>query len=577
MHYNYSNIYNDAFGGIYMQIFVNQVGYKRDSKKVATVLNGGEYALCDMQGTELYSGSASHVGYDEASGDDTYIFDFSDVCQEGKYQIVNKNDESDKSDVFVINDNVYGQLHKDLIKCLYYQRCGCELKAEHAGIYTHPICHTGKAVLLEDYYDYIAGKRLDEIKEYDMQGGWHDAGDFGRYISPAAVTVGHLLYAFELFEDSFSQSLNIPESGNGIPDVLNEAKYEIDWMLKMQAPDGGAYHKLTAHNHADFIMPQEDHDKFIIFPVSSMATGDYCASMAVASRVYRKYDSVFADKCLEAARKSYEWLKNNDYVGFKNPEGSNTGEYDDVCDLDERMWAYAEMLRTDANGNVAEYKAMLEKLVYSDIPKTDFGWTDVSGFTLLSCLTDAQHRAGKDIEKALMQALYAEADRLVDIANLNGYETTMLPEDYVWGSNMVVANRSILLILAAILADRKDDYGISSNNGAEEYKICSEACLHYLLGRNALGRSYITGFGEHAYHNPHNRVTECDGIDDPMPGWVSGGPFKTPCDPDALSIIEPGTKPMKCHADVVGSYSTNEITIYWNSPVVFMTAYMLNS
>ena len=97
--------------------------------------------------------------------------------------------------------------------------------------------------------------------------------------------------------------------------------------------------------------------------------------------------------------------------------------------------------------------------------------------------------------------------------------------------------------------------------------------LHYLLGRNALDISYVTGFGEHAFRNPHNRPTFADGIDLPMPGWVSGGPYKAPCDPAAIAAIPKGTPPMKCYVDDVGSYSTNEITIYWNSPAVFMTAF----
>lgn len=140
----------------------------------------------------------------------------------------------------------------------------------------------------------------------------------------------------------------------------------------------------------------------------------------------------------------------------------------------------------------------------------------------------------------------------------------MAPEDFVWGSNMVVCNRSMLLILASLL---------SQGDTAEKYRSGALNQLHYLLYRNALDISYVTGFGENAFKNPHNRPTFADGIDLPMPGWVSGGPFKTPCDPAAEAAIAPGTPPMKCYVDDVGSYSTNEITIYWNSPAVFMTAF----
>lgn len=542
-----------------MGIFINQVGYQNDAVKRATCLCGGNYKVINKSsGETAYEGCAVSKGFDETSGDACFIFDFSELKKDGEYYITDGAGNS--SDTFAIGRDVYINLQAALLKCLYFQRCGCTLEEKYAGVYKHACCHTGTAIMLEDYL-----AKNENAAEYEMTGGWHDAGDFGKYISPAAVAVAHLLYAYELFPESLNMNLNIPESDNDIPDILNEVRYELEWMLKMQAPDGGAYHKLTAYNHADFIMPEDDHDQFIIFPVSSIATADYAAALALASRVYRQFDEVFADTCLNAARKAFDWLTKNDYIGFHNPEGSNTGEYDDDCDMDERMWAAAEMLRTDKCGDTKVYADMLKKYVLSEIPKTDFGWTDVAGFTLLSVLTDKEKTADADLYDILAKELHKEADRLVEIINTNGYETGMEADDYVWGSNMVVANRGMLLVLASYL---------SEGENAVNYKTAAETYLHYLLGRNALGRSYITGFGEHAYKNPHNRTSACDGIDEPMLGWVSGGPFKTPCDPDALAVIPAGTPPMKCHADVVGSYSTNEITIYWNSPVAFITAFL---
>ena len=550
-----------------MGIFVNEVGYFKNSVKRATVLAPGEYKVVDKgTGKEVYCDKAFSVGLDASSGDDCYIFDFSNVSGDGSYVIESLNGE-DVSDTFVISNNVYDDLMMNLIKCLHYQRCGCELKKEHVGVYTHACCHSKTSIMLEDYVNKAAAP-----KTFDMTGGWHDAGDFGKYISPAAVTVGHILYAFELYEDKMSMELNIPETGNGIPDCLNEVKYELDWMLKMQDENGGVYHKVTGFNHCAFQMPEDDHDQMLVYAVSSMATGDFAASMAIASRVYRKYDKEYADKTLAAARKAFDWLTKNDYVGFKNPVGSNTGEYKDSSDADERMWAAAEMLRSDPEGNTSAYQEMLEKYVFSDIPKTDFGWTDVAGFTLLSVLTDEKHLAGEKVEKVLYEALFGEADKLIDIMNNSGYELAMEPDDFVWGSNMVVTNRGILFVLAAWLLENKREAAAYTKKEVSDFIKAAQNQANYVLGRNALGRSYVTGFGEHAFKNPHNRPTASDGIDDPMPGWVSGGPFKNFMDPDALREIPKGTKPMKCHADVVGSYSTNEITIYWNSSMVLMMA-----
>ncbi len=551
-----------------MAILCNQAGYLPQGRKTAALTAGERFTVMkvnaesnnitsdsgDLQGQAeqvVMEGNARDAGTDAASGDHVRVADFSELTQEGIYYV--QNELGERSHCFRIGQDVYQELQKDLTKALYYQRCGCALQEAHAGVYTHPECHMQTALLW-----------TDRSIEKEVRGGWHDAGDYGRYISPAAVAVGHLLYAFQLFAESFQDSLNIPESGNGIPDVLNECRYELEWMLKMQDEEGGAYHKLTSERHADFIMPEEDHAQFYLFPVSSMATADYAASMALASRVYRAYDSGFADRLYEAAVKAYGWLDcHPEYVGFRNPESCNTGEYDDVCDLDERLWAAAEMLVTTGE---KKYQVQVDRLLQEELTKTDFGWTDVSGFAALAILTDESHKASAESGAVLKAAVLAEADRLAAVAAQSGYGVAMEPEDYIWGSNMVVLNRGMLLVLAALLAGQEDRKHV--------YEQTALAQMDYLLGMNAVDYSYVTGYGEHAYRHPHNRPTECDGIDLPMPGWVSGGPFKTPCDEVGREQIPEGTPPMKCYLDHAACYSLNEITIYWNTPAIFVAAYI---
>lgn len=551
-----------------MAILCNQAGYLPQGRKTAVLTAGERFTVMkvnaelntitsDSGGTQgqaeqaVMEGTARDAGTDAASGDHVRVADFSGLTQDGIYYV--QNELGERSHCFRIGQDVYQALQKDLTKALYYQRCGCALQEAHAGEYTHPECHMQTAVLWND---------RSIAKE--VRGGWHDAGDYGRYISPAAVAVGHLLYAFQLFPESFQDSLNIPESGNGIPDALNECRYELEWMLKMQDEEGGAYHKLTSERHADFIMPEEDHAQFYLFPVSSMATADYAASMALASRVYRAYDSGFADRLYEAAVKAYGWLdRHPEYVGFRNPESCNTGEYDDVCDLDERLWAAAEMLVTTGE---KKYQDQVDRLLQEELTKTDFGWTDVSGFAALAVLTDESHKASAESRAVLKEAVFTEADRLAAVAAQSGYGVAMEPEDYIWGSNMVVLNRGMLFVLAALLAGQED--------GKHVYEQTALAQMDYLLGMNAVDYSYVTGYGEHAYRHPHNRPTECDDIDLPMPGWVSGGPFKTPCDEVGREQIPAGTPPMKCYLDHAACYSLNEITIYWNTPAIFVTAYI---
>ena len=540
-----------------MGIYVNQVGYPVTGQKIAVSTAPCSFQIVRTDNQRCaYDGVTTEAGYDASSGDTAYHIDFSALKEPGSYYILSGNGE--KSPTFSIAPGVYKSLKRDMMKAFYYQRCGTALTEEYAGEYVHKACHTAPAIFLEDYINKTANPQT-----YDLTGGWHDAGDYGRYSTAAAVALGHLLYAYELFPESLQVNLNIPESGNGIPDILNECLYELKWLLKMQAPDGGVYHKLTAFCHAPFLMPEDDHDPFLIYPVSSMAVADFVAIMCVASRVYASFDISFANKAKEAACKSFEWLINNPYVGFHNPSGSNTGEYGDDCDADERLWAAAEMLRT-CETYEKEALSMLKEYSDPQVSKTDFGWTDVSGFATLSILTDSAAKIPEELQQIFKNALFDCADKLLSVASKSGYLLGMEPEDFVWGSNMVICNRSMLLILASLF---------SAGDKSTAYKETALSHLHYLLGRNALGISYVTGHGENAYKNPHNRPTATDDIELPMPGWVSGGPFKYFCDEKAVELLPKGTPAMKCYVDVIESYSTNEITIYWNSPAVFMCAY----
>lgn len=541
-----------------MGIYLNQVGYITKTKKVATATEKAGFKVVNAQTKEeVFCGEAIAAGYDEAAGEDAYLLDFSALTIPGNYYIENENGE--RSHVFVVSDSPYSKLHKDMLKCFYYQRCGCELKEEHAGVYTHKACHTAPSILLSDYME-----GAENPKTYPMTGGWHDAGDFGRYTTAAATALGDLLYAYELFPDSFKDNLNIPESGNDMPDVLNECMYELEWMIKMQAEDGGVYHKLTAWRHAPFVMPEEDQDPFLIYPVSSMATADYAAVMALAYRIYKEFRPEFAKEALERAKKSWKWLTKHPYVGFKNPEGSNTGEYGDGRDEDERFWAAVELAKADA-GNVEEYLAVAEAYA-GKVSKTDFGWIDMSGFGSIAVLTDKEGVFPESLVNYISEAVFAEGEKLLEVQNKSGYGIALRPGEFNWGSNMGVCNKGMLLVLCALMC---------TEDKTEIYREGALSQLHYLLGRNALDISYVTGHGGNAFKNPHNRPTACDGIDDPMPGWVSGGPNGRPCDEAAMERIPAGTAPMKCYIDHVDSYSTNEITIYWNSPAVFMTAYFI--
>ncbi len=537
-----------------MAIMVNQVGYEADAaSKKGVVSQPGGYTLKNTEGEIVWQGQTGEAVQDPLCGETLYPLDFGSVRTAGKYYL--ENAEGLRSDSFVIGKDVLEGVHNAMIKALYFQRCGCALEEKYAGPYIHAACH------MEDSQIYGEPGQC-----FEARGGWHDAGDYGRYITPAAVTIGHLLYAYQLYPAAFAEQLNIPESGNGMPDVLNECRYELEWMLKMQRKDGGVYHKLTAWRHADFIMPEEDKDTFYAYPVSSMAVADFCACMALASRVYHQAgEKEFAAQMDGAARRAWRWLMENPQpLLFTNPEGSNTGDYGDTTDADERLWAAAEMmLLADFRGEgIQEYVDVLRRILDTGLAVTDFGWTDVAGFAAMAVLTAPRKTAGEEIAQIFRRAVLAEADRLICLRKENAFGMAMGAGDFCWGSNMVVTNRGILLALADTVS-RMD-----------AYREVIQAQIDYLLGKNITGYSFVTGFGDHAYRYPHLRTTAADGIDDPMAGWVSGGPNGKPGDELAIKMIPAGTPPMKCYLDREECYSLNEMTIYWNSSAVFVTAYL---
>ncbi len=532
-------------------IMLNQVGYNPQQKKWVAVEYPGRYQVKNEKGEVVLEVGTKAAIQDPLCALTLYPLDISKLTKNGEYRL--EHEYGDFSRKFAVGEDIYRNVHNAMIKALYFQRCGCALEEKHAGVFKHAACHTDMVSLWSD-----------NSKIFECSGGWHDAGDYGRYITPAAVTIGHLLYAYEKYPQAFEDELNIPESGNGVADVLNECRYELEWMLKMQREDGGVYHKLTSRYHVEFIMPEEDKAPFYAYEVSSMAVADFCASMALAARVYKAVDEAFATKMAEAAKKAWAWLETNPEVLFKNPKDSGTGEYGDYTDKDERLWAAAEMfyLTKALNENTDKFKDSVVELLHADKITYDFGWTDVSGFSLMAILSDKEKTMGEELYKECERLVLMEAQRLLELCKNNAFALAMDGKDFCWGSCMVVTNRGILLSLAYELT------------GKEEYAQVVQNQLDYLLGKNATGYSFVTGFGEGAYKYPHSRPLDADGIDEPVPGLVSGGPNRRPGDPIAKELIPVGTAPMKCFVDRMESYSTNEVTIYWNSSAVYVTAFL---
>ena len=523
-------------------INLNQVGYLPNAVKVA-VMNGD--AITDKAsvvdcatGKAVYEGDVASASMNKSTGRNEARFDFSSVTAPGTYKIVAGDKESFE---FKIGADVYDEAFKASLRMFYLQRCGMELTSDLAGDYAHPACHTEKATI------------FGTSEKIDVSGGWHDAGDYGRYVVSGAKAAADLMLAYKLYPQAFDDALNIPESGNGVPDVLDEVRYELDWLFKMQNSEGGVYHKVTCANFPGFVMPEEETEELIVTPVSTTATADFAAVMAMASTVYAEFDMPYSQRCLDAATRATNYLEKHKSVeGTKNPDGIVTGEYPDDKDIDERIWAYAELYK--ATGETV-YDEEFSKLMQSGAScAADLGWQGVSAYAGYAYLSAPVKGKFYDAVLASFMSGIAEVEAT---ASTDSYNSSL--KEYPWGSNMTIANNGMYVLLYDKIA------------GYQKGDEIARQQLNYLLGTNGTGYCFLTGFGTLSPTTPHHRPSQAKKA--AVPGMVAGGPNQNLEDPYAQNVLA-NTAPALCYADSDQAFSLNEVTIYWNSPVVFLFAYV---
>ncbi len=530
------------------KIFVNQLGYCRYMAKTAVYLGTAyDFSLIDaVTGKTVFSGPIGDPIMDKASSDMVSLIDFSDFCEIGSYYLkVGRR----RSYIFSISESPYRELKTALLKGLYYSRCDV-LDKKFAGEYAHGKCHSDLSPMLDA-----------SAKCIDVSGGWHDSGGYGKFTVCTCVALGHLLYAYSLFPESFREITDIPESGNGIPDILNECRIGLDWLLKMQARDGGVYHKVASIKKVPITMPEEDPTRQYVFPRSHQATTCFCAVMSLASRVFRSFDEALADRFHEASINAWIWLMNNPhYKPFENPPTvavSAAGDFYDDCPDDETFWAVCELYET--TGDKAFHDRICE--LYGRVNTAGFVNRDNGGFGAAAYLFGNMPR-NEYIEQSMKLQLRVKADNLYSLSRQSGYGTAKSVDDYVRGSNMYSMTDCISLILAYRIFD------------CDEYlqTVCEQ--VSYILGKNPMGICYVTGFGSSSVKRPHHRPSEADDVEEPVPGLLVCGPNKYADDNFSQWNIPSEAPPAKCYYDILYSFSTNETTIYCNSAAVFVTGFL---
>ncbi|MFZ0732743.1 MAG: glycoside hydrolase family 9 protein [Candidatus Sulfotelmatobacter sp.] len=550
-----------AADGKNVQIKVDQVGYLPVSPKLAlvTVQASTFEVKRASDNSTVFKGELSKPSQDADTGDSVQVADFSKLKKSGTYYL--EVPGVGQSWTFSVGPDVFSRTYYLAMRGFYGQRCGTavDLGPEFPG-YSHPACH------LKGEFHASSGKQ----GERDNVGGWHDAGDYGRYVVNSGISTGTVLWTWEIFGPKLKKiNLQIPESGNGSPDILNEARWNLEWMLKMQDDDGGVWHKQTSEHFAGFVMPEDDHLPSEVIGTgqqpykSTCATADLAAVAAIAARVYSPFDVKFAAQNLEAARKAWLWTEKYPNVTFANPPGISTGEYGDSSCSDERLWAAAELWRTTGEKTYNDYVVKQYPDFRSTLEKpAPEGWSDVAAMGLWTYALGSRKGDDATVVADIRKRTSQAAKAIVESTAKNPYRVSLRTSDYVWGSNGVAASYGVELLVANVLTPDPSFVETALDN------------LHYLLGRNTFSLSWVTQVGENPYRHPHHRPSAADKNEEPWPGLLSGGPNAGRQD-DVLKRLPAGLPPAKVYADNTGSYASNEIAINWQASLVFLLAGVL--
>ena len=622
------------------KILVNQIGYVKGlAKKATLVVDKGDNTpktfniINAKTGKTVYTGKTTPKGADEDSGDYVHIIDFSDFNTElgdyvagetnnGAYYIECDGEKSYKFNIGAGSSTksnwLYEGMLADALNYFYQNRSGVDVEAKYiTSGDKETLAHKGGhnpdvAYIQNDWIKAYKGDGSDVQKSngtIDVTGGWYDAGDHGKYVVNGGISVWTLQNMYErakLVDKDTSKfddgSMSIPENNNGAPDLLDEARVEMEFMLKMQRKDGMVYHKMHDYKWTGLaVRPTEDTLTRIVKPVSTCATLNLAACGAQSYRLWKEYDADYANKCLEAAKKAYTAAKADPENYAPLDQAIGGGAYGDTYAGDDFYWAACELyaatgdstyyndLKAYKNTNTgasADDKAfsITTALVGGEnsASKTSFNWGCTSGLGTLT-LALHQDKLTSSEAAAVKSSITKAADEYIQIEEKQGYgipyQSTSFTDDnncpgqtfygYEWGSNSMVVNNAIVMAYAADL----------NKDNADKYANGVVSAMDYIFGRNAGEYSYVTGYGDHATKYPHHRFWSWL-LDESFPmapsGVLSGGPNSGMPDPwiKGAGYKAGEIAPQLCYLDHVESWGTNECTINWNAPFAWVVSYM---
>ncbi|WP_198928848.1 glycoside hydrolase family 9 protein [Maricaulis sp. W15] len=584
---------------------LTQHGFETRGRKLAILRTAHaepvDWQVVDAAGTVIAVGTSEVFGANPTSADALHRIDLSALDMAGEGFRIEACGTTSRA--FTVSDRPFDQLSVDSLTYFYHNRLGTPIEAAHvqgeawvrdAGFpHSTPTCFHGtdEAGNVWPGCDY----RLD------VTGGWADAGDYGKYVVNGSIAV----WTLQNFVERLSSQPDpvaamwadgrapMPENGNGVSDILDEARWQLEFMLAMQVPDGArlsvplgrqdgreplqlseidaaglVHHKV--HERAWLpvpILPADAQEERFLLPPSTAASLNLAASAAQAARLWREIDPDFAARCLDAARRAYSAARAYPEIYAYNNFGGG-GAYGDFRLDDEFAWAATELFvttgetayLTDVQGDAA---APAEAPVLQ-VRGATIAWPAVDLLPALTLLT-AETVEDDALLAAARQQIIDTADRYLADRAMEGYAFPFSPDQYVWGSNGNLANRGIVLAMAHTLT------------GEADYRNAVIDAIDYLLGRNALDQSYVSGYGERAMRHPHHRFWGA-GADPEYPpappGAVSGGPNATNMSDPVATEMRGQCAPQACWADNYRAYALNEVAINWNAPLFWIAAYL---
>ncbi len=523
------------------EIKLNTVGYLPERKKVASVpgsAGSDEFRVRNVDNDEVaFTGTLGPLVDNVDSDDQTRVADFTELTEPGTYRM--EVEGLSDSPEFKIAPDVFEEPLRAAMLGFYGQRCGEEVSFDYQGNhFEHAACHLEDALTLEG-------------EARDGHGGWHDAGDYGKYTVNAAFSLGFFFKAWEMYAPALEDFNHIPDYTEELPAWLAEAKVQVDQLLLMQNEDGGAAHMIGPASFPGFIRPESDRGVRHFSGVGTAATADLAAIAAIAARVYEPFDPDYAAECLETALRAEEFLTANPEVILPDFSQFTHSAYGGGGDSDDRFWAMVELWRTTGDDSRL---AALEAAMPTSVP-INWDWAGVHPLGVFDyAMSDAAAR-DPELVASITDLIVTSADTLVTNTNLHGYGRG-LGTMYYWGVNGVIARSVMNLMVADALVPN------------DAYVDAAIQQIDHLLGRNPFGRSYVTGVGYFPANFPHHRPSAGDGLKMAWPGLLVGGP--NPNNDSGCELADG-----LCWLDTTDDFTSNEVAINWNAALVYALAGMI--